>query len=203
MQMLKRRVKVSEMYLRGTTLAMIGEQLGVSQATVNNDLEACREVWREKMSQAFSQKKAEELAKLDTVEEEAWNGWRKSIVDREVMITRKEAVIAPKKQSRKGGHRLVPIKETTEKSVFGQAGDPRFLEVISKVIETRLKIMGVFKDQGTGQTVVNINWQEMLRGDGPEQRRIIIDNDPIEQQIRNVENLTGIQEEIGDNDAAP
>ena len=64
-KLLKRRVKVSEMYLKGTTLAMIGDQLEVSSSTVAKDLEHCREIWLSRMTAAFTQMKAEELAKLD------------------------------------------------------------------------------------------------------------------------------------------
>jgi transcriptional regulator with XRE-family HTH domain len=63
-----RRRKVADLRLLHLTQTEIAERLGVSQATIANDLAAVREQWTERSGTAYGEWLAEELAKLDRLE---------------------------------------------------------------------------------------------------------------------------------------
>ncbi len=69
----------AELYLAGRNQYEIAEIIGVSQGTISNDLKAIRVMWRERAVIAFSERKAEELARLDKLEREYWQAWERSI----------------------------------------------------------------------------------------------------------------------------
>lgn len=52
--------------------------MGVSLSTVKRDLEAVRLMWVESAAKELALHKAEQLAKLDMLESEAWAAWRRS-----------------------------------------------------------------------------------------------------------------------------
>jgi hypothetical protein len=87
------------------------------------------EEWAERRSSNIDRAKYAELAKCDQVEHEAWLGWERSCKDREQDIT--ETIAGTKTVGK------------TRKLKEGQAGDPRFLDVISRMVERRCKILGL------------------------------------------------------------
>jgi hypothetical protein len=124
--LLQRRKQVAEMYLRGQTQWEIARQVGVNQAQVSRDLKVLRREWLGSALQDYDARKAQELAKIDQVEQEAWAAWKRSQEPVEII-----------KASTDGNGKRV------EKTTKGQCGDPRFLQVIADCIRRRGDIVGL------------------------------------------------------------
>ena len=118
-----RRNVVAERYLKGHTLAAIGQQFGVTATTIFRDLTAIRADWRETRSLHIDEWTAEQLAKLDKIESAAWEGWEASQLETVTTIEHTDG-------------------ETTVKRVTS-SGDSAFLTVIERSIEQRCKILGI------------------------------------------------------------
>jgi predicted transcriptional regulator len=165
-QMEERRACVSALYCEGKGIREIAETFGVTAATITADLKEIRRDWLQRSIEHYDQRKAEELAKIDRLEAEAWEAWHRSCANLSVERTRTESVrLVPPKQKKtvkKPKHTMVPIRTSTEVTIKGQTGDPRFLEQVAWCIETRLKVMGALKPDTSNVTVNQINWAEMV-----------------------------------------
>jgi len=104
----QRRKHVAELYLRGQTQWQIAHAMDVNQAQISRDLKVIRREWLNSAVQDFDARKAQELAKIDAVEAEAWAAWRRSQDPAETV-----------KASTDGSGKKV------EKTKKGQHGDPR------------------------------------------------------------------------------
>lgn len=128
-----RRVKVAQLYLQCTPLHEIATQLKVSIITVYNDMCAVREQWRTKMTDNIDVLKQNELGRVDHLECEAWRGWVRSCMPR---------VITKSKTGTRPGDQGGPYDEdSTERQ--NQPGDPRFLAIVDKCVESRRKMLGL------------------------------------------------------------
>ncbi len=195
--MLDRQAKVAEMYLKGSSQDAIAKALSTTQATVSNDLAACREKWKEESVGAFDERLATELRRIDMVEEAAWGGWERSMRDQETIVNRVDTVpireapidddpnghgprnerIRQRLTTPVGSKATMTVLRATEETVRkGQIGDPRFLDKVAWCIDTRLRILGAYKEQKQQNTIVQINFDAMTE-------RTPIDNDPLEKQI--------------------
>ncbi len=67
-QVVKHRLQISEMYLRGMSQFDIGQNLGINQGTVSRDLAALRKEWLASSLRNFNDARSEELAKIDQQE---------------------------------------------------------------------------------------------------------------------------------------
>lgn len=128
----ERRHIVAEMYCKGYTQAEIAVRIGRTTKTVGRDLEAVRCAWLESSVRDFDQARADELAKIDRVENEAWRAWDRSQKDREKRIAG-----------------TVDGKESTRLEREGQSGNPSFLELVRKCVEQRCKLLGLDAPQRT------------------------------------------------------
>jgi hypothetical protein len=126
---LARRERVAAGYLRGQTQSALAVAEGVDQGTVSRDLAAVREEWKSRAAEAFAERVAEELARIDGLERTAWEGWERSCKDAQTRHVRTEGAGDAKKT----------ISEMTTR---GQAGDPRFLERVGWCVEQRLRLIG-------------------------------------------------------------
>lgn len=124
----QRRERVAEWYLQGYNGVAIAEKLGVSANTVYNDLKRLGEAVREKATINMELARDHELAKLDRVEQEAWEAWRRSARPQRSTTTTKP----------KNGK--VVMASVTDRD---NPGEPRFLEIIQKCIEARRKLLGL------------------------------------------------------------
>jgi len=118
--------KSAELHLQGKTLKEIGEITGRCKATVCRDLKAIRAEWRKQAVQDIGEKIADELAKVNNVERQAWEAWEKSKRNKEVRTTKS-------------------IKGTIEKTIQteGQSGNPTFLGKIIDCIQRRCELLGL------------------------------------------------------------
>lgn len=123
----QRRADVARLYLTGIPQSEIARQLDCNQATVSRDLSALRTEWLQSALRDFDAHRAQELARIDEVEREAWDGWRGS---------REDAITLMEEEGGKDGGR-------TRRTVVGQAGDPRFLDQVQKCIQQRRELLGL------------------------------------------------------------
>lgn len=130
-QLLFRRMRVSELYLECNSMAEIAKIVGVKSIdTVHRDICWAREQWRTRAVEAIEVHKQRELGRIDHLEVEAWKGWERSI----------GKVKTIKTESGTGAQGPIDkTSETTEK----KAGDPRFLDIVGKCVESRRKILGL------------------------------------------------------------
>jgi len=134
-QLMARRQQVSELYLECNSMAEIGRQLGVSAVTVYKDICWAREQWRTRAADAIEKHKQRELGRIDHVEIEATRAWKRSQRDA-VTVTHETGT------GTIGGGELGNVDKRKEQRA-GQAGDPRFLDVVLKCIDARRKILGL------------------------------------------------------------
>jgi hypothetical protein len=148
---LDRRRRVAELYLQGKSHRAIGTLVQVDHGTVTRDLAAIRKEWLARMVANFDQRKAQELAKLDRLEEVAWAAWERSCEDAETFKT-----TSTRGRVDKEGNAL-PTLDRTEKVVRGQFGDPRFLDKVGWCIQKRCEIFGIIApEQNITQTIVTV-----------------------------------------------
>ena len=128
-------VLIQDWYVRGDSQRTIAERLGglrayrVSHQTICNDIEAILDRWRQATVQNVDELKAQELAKINTIEREAWRAWERS-------IGKSERTLAEKRTGEKPGERSQIVRETL-------VGDPRFLEKVQWCINKRCEILGL------------------------------------------------------------
>lgn len=122
----QRRQRVAELSLKGWTQPAIAAELGVSQSTVSTDLKAIEQDWRDSTLRDFDLARAVELQKLDCLERELWDEWRRS----------REPVEST---------RLIQIgsERRAEKRVTEQRGDRHYLELILRLGVERRKLLGL------------------------------------------------------------
>lgn len=124
-------VRTAQLYLQGATQLEIAQEIGVSRVQITQDLKEIRAWWQQRTSMDLEAFKAEQLAKLDNLERELWEGWTAS-KNPTVSNTVSETTAGAK-----------PGKTRSRKEITS-AGDPRFLDQIQDVIEQRCKILGLF-----------------------------------------------------------
>jgi hypothetical protein len=138
----ERRQHVAAAYLQGQSQSQIAKAFSVSQQQVSLDLKAIRALWLQAALQDFDARKAEELARIDAVEQAAWRSFEKSLEPREITMT----------EQAEGN-------TTTRKASVrreGTAGDPRWLERIQKCIDQRIGILGL-----NAPTRFRIDWEAL------------------------------------------
>jgi len=125
----KRRAEVAEYYLKGVPQFKIAERLGVSKSQITRDLKKLSEGWQKSAMDDMSKIKARELAKLDVIEQEAWEAWRRSCEEKTKKAVKKKTY---------------GKKEDTEQSQIKEQmiGDPRWHEIILKCVSKREEILG-------------------------------------------------------------
>lgn len=192
LEKLQLRTKVLDAYLTGRTQASIALEVCRSQVWVSKVLCGWREEWLAKSMRKIDDAVSEEMAKIDRIEQVAWDAWERSQKDAETRTTKTEASVpeedAPKKMGRPKtngkagikGRKMVPVvqKQYEEFVRRGQVGDPRFLDQVSWCIETRMKLLGKLQENKTevnyNQTI--IKWDDLVgRGQF---------NDPLTERVK-------------------
>lgn len=145
---------VSRMLLEGYSPKDIAASLAISTATVNRVTTELQRRWIADADNDYKLKLAQELANLKELEREAKRAWRRSQkpaqTKRQTFARRKAKGVSPDADpldlmfAEAEPDELVLCEEVTETK--GRDGDPRYLELVHKCTETRLKIMGAFKD---------------------------------------------------------
>lgn len=156
-QILADRQTIAERYLRGEQQSEIARDLGISQQQVSYDLKAIRAAWLASAVRDFDTAKAQELAKIDTVEHEYWLAWERSQKDKEIEFD----------ESGSKGFKSGKRRE-------GQAGNPAFLAGILTCIERRCAILGLDAPKR-----FVIDWESLT----PEQEERLAKGEPPEKVL--------------------
>ena len=139
-QILKDRVDIARDYLMGKTQSEIALKIGVSRQQIGYDLKAIFLEWKQERLQNFEEKIFLELEKINLIESEAWWAWEKGKKDIEKISSKSNGL--PKNNNSKKDFDVLQIVEITE-TVEGSIPSQRFLEMVFKCIEMRLKILSV------------------------------------------------------------
>lgn len=134
----RRQAIVGSLYLKGRPILDIADAVGVSRATVTNDVKAIRKRWVKSAQQSYERQVATQLAKLDELESAAWNGWERSC--RDELITTTE-----------DGFRGDVVVDVTRIQRRIQSGDPRFLTQIANIIRQRCEILGLLDEDARNE----------------------------------------------------
>ncbi len=144
-----RRIRVAKLWAMGYPHEAIAKRVGVSRPTITQDLLKLREDWRLSAVLDIDERKGQELAKIDTLEAEAWDAWRRSQKDFR-KVARKHRLESGAETSQpltgsedSSAHTTDRKTETTE-TTYAQVGDPRFLDRIHECIAQRCKIIGLY-----------------------------------------------------------
>jgi predicted transcriptional regulator len=125
------RRAISRLYLQGMYQADIAEKLGLSQPTVSRDIQLLIDEWKIERVYDINEAKARELAKVDNLELEYWEAWKRSLENAEKQV--QKAVKVGKAQQR----------QEAQKTIEGQSGNPAFLRGIEWCINKRCEILGI------------------------------------------------------------
>lgn len=148
------RERISELYFkRKLKQTEIAFELDISQATVSRDVKWLKARLLKAADRNVRGWQAEALGELALVKVEAWAAWERSQKNKEIIT----------QQRLPSGD----VLETTKTE--GQAGDPRFLGVITGAINEEMKIVGgeaatrlKFGDgEDGGAPIINIMVQEI------------------------------------------
>lgn len=127
---------IASQYLRGQKTSAIAQNIGISATDVSDCLRILRERWKASSLQDFSQRRADELAKLEELEATYWHAWEESQKNA-VQQTRTDGF------DQQGGRR--PARHVTKQ--LSSTGDVRFLDGVWKCIERRIKLLGLDAEQ--------------------------------------------------------
>jgi hypothetical protein len=121
--------ETSRLYCSGWRQVDIADRLGVSQVQVSLDLKAIFADWRKARDGDVTEWTNAELARINALELEYWEAWRRSCADRKRTVK---------------GARTGPVATTnatvTEETMLG---NPAYLAGVQWCIERRCKILGI------------------------------------------------------------
>lgn len=128
------RELIARLYLRGKSQQAITDDLNtqyyqnnpISRHQISYDIRLIIERWERSAVNHIEQRKAQELAKLNEIEAAAWDGFERSLQNKEETI----------KGTTPKGHQDIT-------KIVGQAGDPRYLDIALKCVDKRCQILGL------------------------------------------------------------
>lgn len=136
------RNRISELYLRGYGIGRIAAEVcrvtdySVSGATVSAHLKVVQKGWFEKREKDIAQRINTELMKINEVEYEAWQAWKRSCKSKTKKTTKRRGTPAKNKE---GVAVINPQSVSEIEQTEEMVGDSRFLDIIAKCIDTRLQ----------------------------------------------------------------
>ena len=124
----------ADLYIKGWLQADIAEHLSsirdyaITQQTVSNDIKRIQKTWIERTTMDLTAAKAEELARVNKLEQTYWEQYEASLSDETITkaITDKSS----------DGTRY----EATKKS---RTGDAKYLQGVERCIQLRMKLLGL------------------------------------------------------------
>lgn len=127
---------ISRMYLKGHSQKDIAKHISdirpytLTQQQISKDLKVIRRYWRQSSLIDINEATNRELDRIDALEEEAWQAWRRSHDDGEVTISEQTT-------GSEGTRTKASIRKTKNK------GNKSFLDTVAWCIDKRLKIFGI------------------------------------------------------------
>jgi len=129
----ERRVRAGQLQAQKRSLRDIASILKCSLTTVHKDIRWIRNYWKEQIGLTYDEHIADVLREVDTAIKEAYAAWTRSIG---------QHVVTTERVSHKGG-------ETTVRTET-MAGDPRYLLVVSQLLDKKLRLFGTAADRNHG-----------------------------------------------------
>jgi len=126
--------EITRRYCSGHRQVDIAAALGIAQQQVSYDLKAIFADWRKTRDADLTHHLNEQLAKIDTLELEYWDAWRRSCEDRKRTV----------KEQRKGVESQTSRAAITEESMLG---NPSYLAGVQWCIAKRVEILGLAAPQ--------------------------------------------------------
>ncbi len=153
--LLQRREQVAELFLSGRTMRQIAQELGIALGTVHNDMQVIEKQWMKRTNDSYNRYVSRIISKLDLIEKQAYEAFEES---------QGETVVATNRGRSKSGSREFIKQEVRKVS----PGDPRYLEVIAKCIDHRIRVLGLnSKTKCTGTEHLPIITIETVPPDQP------------------------------------
>lgn len=128
------RTRTAAMRLQGYSFRDIADKLKISPSTAYEEYKVVEHRWRVTAFHAINELKSRELARLDVIESEAWDAWRRS---------QQDATELTQDYSGSGDARTLM---GTKAKKTGRDGDARFLKIVVDCIDRRIKILGLEED---------------------------------------------------------
>lgn len=152
--------------LRGESLRHIGARLGIHPSTVQDDVNWLRTEWLKEVQVMVADIKAEQWQRIKVVEAEAFKAWQRSqepeVVSVEGSSSEDEPIIlrgrklgktAPEDFSSEEAaadelaRGLIKVHKSNSKTTTrNKVGDPRYLDIVLKCIDLRLRMFGVYDE---------------------------------------------------------
>lgn len=127
----------------GTELKEGGVRYTLSQQSISRDILIMQQRWMQSSLINFNQAKANEIAKIDELEREAWIAWKRSIGEHRTET--KEEMPRRKKRSADAPSGMVQamrvVKSVTKTETLN--GDPHYHDTIKWCIDRRSKLLGL------------------------------------------------------------
>jgi hypothetical protein len=161
-----RKQYIAAAYLQGHTQRQIAQHLGLTPGRVSQLLDEIRADWQRRYLADFDAKVQEELARLDQAEREAWQAWQDSRSMQEITTAQEQetpTVVPELRWDSKGKPVRLGVVQTlkaTRATVQRRQrdGDPRFLLVITRCVDQRCKLLGLY-----APARVQVNLEDQVR----------------------------------------
>jgi len=156
-------VDIAEMYLKGMSQGQIAVELSkmrpyeIKRTMIWKDIQRIFAQWEKAYVESAHKLKMRELARLDHLEAEYWNGWERS--QKDSLEVRRDRIEDKTPGSPDGKTAYERTKTTTRKEQ--KVGDVRFLEGVERCIKQRCVILGLESPKS-----VNVNWRKMAEAEG-------------------------------------
>lgn len=136
------------MVLTGRTQAEIAAEFGCTRGAVKKLVDELERDWVARRHSATDLHFGRQLAKLDRLEAEYWDAWRKSQLDYQRRASKSKKRPAKAILAADGSIVPTPHSEETEASLVteAQTGNPAFLAGIERVIDQRSKLLALYQN---------------------------------------------------------
>lgn len=141
--------RIVHWYLSGKTQKWIGEQLGIAQSTVGNDLKLIQERWQRSSLINWNEAKNRTLARIDWIEQEAVEAWERSKGDYEQVVISDVETVTMQTDAETGKQtaKRQPKARTTRGIKFKREGNKSYLDTVAWCVEQRCQIFGLYANK--------------------------------------------------------
>lgn len=117
-----------------------------SLRTVSKDINKLLEEWRETRIENFDYTVQLELQRIDDLIKEAWTAWDKSKEDYTQRMNKQKGVPQIDEETGEAGEISTMYLEQSQREI-NQCGDPRYLDIIHRLLIERRKILGLYSPE--------------------------------------------------------
>lgn len=115
-----------------------------SLKTVKSDIDALLKEWRELRIANIDLSIQLELQRIDDLIKEAWDAWDKSKEDYERKSDSQDVAIEMEGCEEDGDGKIIPVRARQKRESVRSFGDPRYLDIINKLLIERRKLLGLY-----------------------------------------------------------